>query len=222
MVSNKRARMGQGEIEAKTPGRQAFLAKRLLERARATDAPRIHAPSVVQEGASIGVGAVVGAFSFVAAGARIGAGTRIQGHTSIWSGVTLGEDVFVGPGATFTNVRRPRARFPRAAVTAEDWDQTVVDDGATLGARATLVAPVRVGRCAMVGAGATVTRDVPAHAEVVGVPARIVGWVCTCGASLGRSRPAAKAAKPSACARCGRTFHREGDGLREAGLTSAP
>ena len=87
--------MGQGEIGAKPAGRQAFLVKRPQERARVADAPRIHAPSVVQEGASIGPGAVVGAFSFVAAGARIGAGTRIQGHTSVWAGVTLGEDVFV-------------------------------------------------------------------------------------------------------------------------------
>jgi UDP-2-acetamido-3-amino-2,3-dideoxy-glucuronate N-acetyltransferase len=135
------------------------------------------------DGARIGTDVVVGAFCFVAAGAVIGAGTRIQSHTSVWDGVVLGQDVFVGPGAQFTNVRRPRAAFPRAP----RWDRTVVEDGATIGAQATLVAPVRVGRCAMVGAGSVVTRDVPAHAIVVGNPARVVGWVCECGETVVRS-----------------------------------
>jgi len=144
--------------------------------------PRVYPPSVVSPGASLGTDTVIGAFCFVASGAVVGAGTRIQSHTSVWDGVTLGHDVFVGPGAQFTNVRRPRAAFPRAP----DWDRTTVEDGATLGANATLVAPVRVGRHAMIGAGAVVTRDVPAHAVVVGNPARIVGWACVCGEILAR------------------------------------
>jgi UDP-2-acetamido-3-amino-2,3-dideoxy-glucuronate N-acetyltransferase len=146
------------------------------------------------DGARIGTDVVVGAFCFVAAGAVIGAGTRIQSHTSVWDGVVLGQDVFVGPGAQFTNVRRPRAAFPRAP----RWDRTVVEDGATIGAQATLVAPVRVGRCAMVGAGSVVTRDVPAHAIVVGNPARVVGWVCECGETVVRSEQ-----KPAQAPRCG-------------------
>ena len=100
----------------------------------------------------------------------MGAGTRIQSHTSIWDGVVLGEDVFVGPAAVFTNVRHRRAAFPRAPK-----NRTVAEDGASIGAGAVIVAPVRVGRCAMVGAGAVVTRDVPPHAVVVGNPARVVG-----------------------------------------------
>src|SRR5271170_7768431 len=144
--------------------------------------PRVYPPSVVAAGATLGTDTVIGAFCFVAAGAVVGAGTRIQSHTSVWDGVTLGHDVFVGPGAQFTNVHRPRAAFPRAP----DWDRTTVEDGVTLGANATLVAPVRVGRHAMIGAGAVVTRDVPAHAVVVGNPARIVGWACVCGETLAR------------------------------------
>jgi UDP-2-acetamido-3-amino-2,3-dideoxy-glucuronate N-acetyltransferase len=152
-------------------------------------------------GARIGPDAVVGAFCFIASGAVIGAGTRIQSHTSVWDGVQLGESVFVGPGAVFTNVRHPRAAFPRAP----NWDRTVVEDGATIGAGAVLVAPVRVGRCAMVGAGAVVVRDVPAHAIVVGNPARVVGWACACGETIGRgAHPPADAA----CAACGRTLGR--------------
>jgi UDP-2-acetamido-3-amino-2,3-dideoxy-glucuronate N-acetyltransferase len=151
--------------------------------------PKIYPPSVVADGAQLGSDVVVGAFCFVAKGAVVGAGTRIQSHTSVWAGVELGEDVFIGPGAVFTNVRHPRAAFSRAPV----WDRTVVEDGATVGAGAVLVAPVRVGRCAMVGAGAVVTRDVPAHAVVVGNPARIVGWACECG----------ETAREGSCPQCG-------------------
>ena len=144
--------------------------------------PHVHAPSVVADGAELGLDVVIGAFCYVAAGAVVGAGTRLQSHTSVWDGVVLGADVFVGPGAVFTNVRRPRAAYRRAP----RWDRTVVEDGATIGAGAVLVAPVRVERNAMVGAGAVVVRDVPAHAVVVGNPARVIGWVCECGESVAR------------------------------------
>ena len=127
---------------------------------------------------------MVGAFCFVAGGAVVGSGTRtVQSHTSIWDGVVLGDDVFVGPGAVFTNVRHPRASFPRAP---PHWDRTRVDDGATVGAGAVLVAPVHIGRCAFIGAGAVVTRNIPPHALVVGNPGRIVGWACTCGETVAR------------------------------------
>jgi UDP-2-acetamido-3-amino-2,3-dideoxy-glucuronate N-acetyltransferase len=164
-------------------------------RNRAGAPPVVHPPSVVLEGARLGADVVVGAFCFVARGAVVGAGTRIQSHTSLWDGVELGEDVFVGPGAQFTNVRHPRAAYRRGPA----WDRTRVDDGATLGAHATLVAPVRVGRFAVVGAGAVVTRDVPDHAIVVGNPARVMGWACTCGETVGRgpTRP-----EVLQCARC--------------------
>ena len=138
---------------------------------------KIYPSAQVLPGAVLGNDVVVGAFTFVATGAVLGAGTRIQGHTSVWDGVVLGEDVFVGPGATFTNVRVPRAAWSRAP----HWDRTHVGRGASIGAHATLVAPVQVGENALVGAGAVVTKDVPAHAIVVGVPAKVIGWVCACG-----------------------------------------
>lgn len=166
-------------------------------RARAGAPPKIHPPSVVSSDARLGNDVVIGAFCFVAAGAVVGAGTRVQSHTSVWDGVTLGEDVFVGPGAMFTNVRRPRAAFSRAP----DWDRTVVEDGASIGAHATLVAPVRVGSGAMVGAGAVVTRDVPPHAIVVGSPARVVGWACACGERVARGAEAPARARCEVCGR---------------------
>jgi UDP-2-acetamido-3-amino-2,3-dideoxy-glucuronate N-acetyltransferase len=177
-------------------------------RARTGAPPTVYPPSVVSPEAKVGSDTVVGAFCFVAAGAVIGAGTRIQSHTSVWAGVTLGEDVFVGPGAMFTNVRHPRAAYSRAP----HWDETWVGDGASIGARATLVAPVRVGRYAMVGAGAVVTNDVPPHAIVVGIPSRIVGWACTCGETLARGIEPPERAR---CALCGRVFVREGETIAE-------
>jgi acetyltransferase-like isoleucine patch superfamily enzyme len=150
--------------------------------------PRVYPPSIVDPGAQVGLDVVVGAFCYIAAGAVIGAGTRIQSHTSVWGGVVLGEDVFVGPAAVFTNVKHPRAAYPRAP----HWDRTVVEDGASLGAGCVLVAPLRIGRSAMVGAGAVVTRDVPAHAIVVGNPGRVIGWACECGETVckGPNEPA--------------------------------
>jgi len=168
----------------------------MQRRARTQSPPRVHAPSVVAEGARLGADVVVGAFCFVAKGAVVGAGTRIQSHTSIWDGVELGQDVFVGPAAVFTNVRHPRAAFPRAP----RWDRTVVEDGASIGAGAILVAPVRVGRNAMVGAGAVVTRDVPPHAIVAGNPSRVVGWACECGETVVRGEQR----RPATCGACGR------------------
>ena len=171
--------------------------------------PIVHAPSVVNRGATIGPDTVIGAFCFVADGAVIGAGTRLQSHVSVWAGVTLGEDVFVGPAVAFTNVRLPRARFPRAP----SWSETHVEDGASLGANATLVAPVRVGRCAMVGAGAVVTRDVAAHAVVIGAPARVAGWACACGEILKRG---ARRPRAVTCGSCRRAYEADGGaGLRE-------
>ncbi len=160
----------------------------MLERRPKRNAPpKIYPTAVVMKGATIGRDVVIGAFCFVAKTAKIGRGTRIQSHTSVWDGVTLEDDVFVGPGAMFTNVKYPRAEFPRGP----EWSETWVERGASLGAKSVLVAPVRVGTYAVVGAGAVVTKDVPAHAVVVGNPAKVVGFACVCGAvvSKGKRRP---------------------------------
>ncbi len=165
--------------------------------------------AIVAPGVELGPGAVVGAFCFVADGAKIGAGCRIQSHTSVWAGVELEEDVFVGPAVVFTNVKRPRTGFVRAP----DWDETHVGRGATLGAGAVLVAPLRIGVCAMVGAGAVVTRDVPAHAVVAGNPARVVAWACACGETLARAE--GDSPRAARCVTCERRYVREDTGLRE-------
>jgi UDP-2-acetamido-3-amino-2,3-dideoxy-glucuronate N-acetyltransferase len=183
-------------MEAAGDARRSYVRPRPPSSAPA----RLHPTAIVSEGAKVGPGAVVGAFSFVADGAKVGARCRIQSHTSVWGGVTLEEDILVGPGVVFTNVKRPRAAFVRAP----DWDETHVERGATLGAGSVLVAPVRVGMFAMVGAGAVVTRHVPPHAVVVGNPARVVGWACVCGERLGQGRRKPRRGTP--CDECGNVF----------------
>jgi UDP-2-acetamido-3-amino-2,3-dideoxy-glucuronate N-acetyltransferase len=170
--------------------------------------PRIYPSAIVAKGAKIGRGSVIGAFVFVADGATLGPRCRVQSHTSVWSGVTLEQDVFVGPSVVFTNVKHPRA----AIVRGPQWDETYVERGATLGAASVLIAPVRIGAFAMVGAGAVVTRHVPAHAVVAGNPATIIGWACVCGETLGRSQTPPREAR---CRLCGRHFRRRAKTLEE-------
>jgi len=133
---------------------------------------------------------------FVDGGAVIGDWVKIQNNVSVYSGVCIGDEVFVGPSAVFTNVRTPRAQISRA----DKFVRTVVKRGATLGANVTIVSPVTVGELALVGAGAVVNADVPAHALVVGVPARQIGWVCECGLVLPDRMMG------GTCTECGKTY----------------
>lgn len=134
----------------------------------------------VMTGARIGPNCSLGQNVFVASTAVLGAGCKIQNHVSIYDGVWLGEDVFVGPSAVFTNVKNPRAHVSRR----HEYAPTRVGRGATIGANATIVCGVTIAEFAFIGAGAVVTRDVPAHALVLGNPARQVGWACACGERL--------------------------------------
>ena len=149
---------------------------------------------MIGERCSIGQGCFIG-------NVRIGDGCKIQNNVSVYDGVTLEDDVFLGPSCVFTNVKHPRAHVSRK----DAYAPTRVGRGATIGANATILCGVTIGEYAMVGAGAVVTRDVPAHALVVGAPALRVGWACRCGETL----PA-----DLACARCGDRYHAEGEHLR--------
>ncbi len=126
----------------------------------------------VREGASIGARCRVGQGVYVDHDVTIGADSKVQNGVSVYHGVTIGRSVFVGPHATFTNDRVPRAGDEGWTVCA-----TVVEDHASIGANATIVCGVRLGRACMVAAGAVVTRDVPPHALVMGTPARVVDYV---------------------------------------------
>ncbi|MCX5747705.1 MAG: acyltransferase [Proteobacteria bacterium] len=154
----------------------------------------------VVAGAVIGARTMIAQGCYVAGTVRVGAGCRIQNHVSIYDGVTLADDVFLGPSCVFTNITHPRAHVARKAYAA-----TTIGRGASIGANATIVCGVTIGAYALVGAGAVVTRDVSAHAIVVGTPARRIGTACRCGESMTAAR----------CARCGEPRPDDGSGAIE-------
>jgi UDP-2-acetamido-3-amino-2,3-dideoxy-glucuronate N-acetyltransferase len=139
--------------------------------------------------ATIGAEAMLGQGCFVGRGVAIGERARIQNNVSVFEGVSIEEDVFIGPSVVFSNVKRPRAfsrRGSRADTGARkrEFERTVVRRGATVGANATILPGIELGAYCFVGAGALVSRSVPDHALVVGVPARRVGWVARSGVRL--------------------------------------
>ncbi len=157
------------------------------------------------QGARIGSDCTLGQNVYVGPGVEVGDGCKLQNDVSLFEGVVLERNVFCGPAATFTNVRRPRAAFPRR----EQFERTLVREGATLGANCTILCGVTIGRHAMVGAAALVLHDVPDHALVVGNPARRIGWVCACGQRLSEAPDGTWS-----CA-CGRRYRPEGEGLAD-------
>jgi UDP-2-acetamido-3-amino-2,3-dideoxy-glucuronate N-acetyltransferase len=156
----------------------------------------------ISTGARIGRNCVLGQNAYVAGTALIGEGVRVQNNVSVYDGVELGDGVFCGPSVVFTNVRNPRAGIDRK----DRYERTVVGDGATLGANATIVCGNTIGRYAFVAAGAVVTKDVPDHALVAGTPAVVAGWACVCGERLPDSLT---------CSACGRAYTEAAEGLRE-------
>jgi len=120
--------------------------------------------------AEIGCNCVLGQNVFIGEGVKIGSGVKIQNNVSVYSGVTLEDDVFCGPSCVFTNVTYPRSAVP---VEKDQFETTIVRQGATIGANATILCGIEIGSHAFIGAGAVVTKDVPPYALVVGVPARI-------------------------------------------------
>jgi UDP-2-acetamido-3-amino-2,3-dideoxy-glucuronate N-acetyltransferase len=157
----------------------------------------------VMSGARIGAGCSLGQNVFVGSRAVIGSGCKIQNNVSVYDAVQLEDDVFVGPSAVFTNVINPRAFIVRK----DEYRSTIVRRGASIGANATIVCGREIGPYAFVAAGAVVTRDVPAHALVKGVPARQDGWVCRCGVVLDESPEAVT------CSGCGARYLRRAGGI---------
>ena len=183
----------------------------------------VHESSYVDDGCEIGAGTKIWHFSHIMSGSRIGKAcnigqnvvvspqcvignnVKIQNNVSIYTGVILEDDVFCGPSMVFTNVVNPRSHVPRR----NEYLQTLVKKGASLGANSTIVCGHTIGAYAFVGAGAVVTKDVPDYALLVGNPARIAGWMCQCGVKLASgTQPPATAT----CAACGTRYRTNGQG----------
>jgi UDP-2-acetamido-3-amino-2,3-dideoxy-glucuronate N-acetyltransferase len=177
-----------------------------------------HPSAIIDDGADIGAGTKVWHFAHILSGSRIGErcvigqnamigpnasignGCKIQNNVSIYEGVTLEDDVFCGPSMVFTNVLLPRAHVSRKA----EFLPTLVRRGATIGANAVIVCGHTIGAYAMIGAGAVITRDVAAHALMVGNPARRIGWVSRSGERLDMTM---------ICSRSGERYRLDGDSL---------
>jgi acetyltransferase-like isoleucine patch superfamily enzyme len=155
--------------------------------ARVGQGTRIWHEAQVREGASIGTQCTIGKGVYIDRDVVIGDRVKVQNRASIYRGVTIEDAVYVGPHVSFTNDRYPRAvNADGSPQTDADWQliPTLVREGASIGAGAVVLPGVTIGRWAMVGAGALVTRDLPDHAVAIGNPARVTGYACMCGRSL--------------------------------------
>lgn len=181
----------------------------------------VHESSYIDENVEIGQGTKIWYFCHIQKGARIGEncslgqnvnvsnnviignGVKIQNNVAVYEGVVIEDDVFCGPSCVFTNDLTPRAKYPKGH---ENYKKTLIKRGASIGANATVVCGNTVGEWALIGAGAVVASDVPAHALMLGVPAVRKGWVCECGNILKESL---------FCDSCGRKYIEECNGLEE-------
>jgi len=198
------------------------------------DAPRIHPTAIVEDGvklgartavwdnvhirggAEIGHDCIIGEKTYIAYQVSIGDYCKLNAHVYVCAGITIEDRVMIAAGTIFTNDRYPRAFADGHEGLApsepeEDMPLTTVRRGTTIGAGALIGPGIEIGEYAMVGMGAVVTADVPPHALVFGSPARVRGFVCTCGAPLLE----ADAAGHRKCGKCGREFEAHGESIRQ-------
>lgn len=185
----------------------------------------VHESCYVDQPCEIGAGTKVWHFSHVMKNCRIGercnigqnvvispdvvigSNVKIQNNVSIYTGCILEDDVFCGPSMVFTNVMNPRSHVIRR----DEYQQTLVKRGASMGANSTIVCGTTIGRYAFIGAGSVVTRDVPDYALMYGNPARQHGWICSCGVKL--ALPVDAAEEGAACSACGSKYRKRGKTL---------
>ena len=204
-----------------TPGRDASLPARIHESADVSDDATVGEGSSiwhlaqVREGAVLGENCIVGRGAYVGSGVRMGANCKLQNYALVYEPAVLEDGVFVGPAVCFTNDHYPRSIAPDGTLKrGDDWEPVGVTckEGSSIGARAVCVAPVTIGRWAMVAAGSVVVKDVPDYALVAGVPARRLRWVGRAGVPL----EPGEGAGTWVCPQTGETYIEENETLREA------
>ena len=157
----------------------------IAEDAKVGKGTKIWHNSQVFPGAQIGEDCIIGHNCFVSGEAKLGKGVKLECNIDVWDLVTLEDYVFVGPSAVFTNDMNPRAKYPKKKYPEYGkWIPTHVKEGASIGANATIVCGITIGKAAFIGAGSVVIKDVPDYAVIVGVPARHIGWMCECGTRI--------------------------------------
>ena len=164
--------------------------------------------SHIQKGAKIGKSCILGQNVNVGGNVVIGDFCKIQNNVSIYEGVTLEDYVFCGPSIVFTNILNPRCKYPQAG--SEFYIKTLVKEGASIGANATVVCGHTIGKHAMIGAGSVVTKDIPDFALVVGNPAKIIGWYSEAGEKLIFDKD-----QIAKCKRSGKTYKFENNQVSE-------
>jgi UDP-2-acetamido-3-amino-2,3-dideoxy-glucuronate N-acetyltransferase len=180
------------------------------DQAQIGDGTKIWHQCQVRERAIIGKNCILSKSVYIDAGVKIGNNVKIQNGISIYHGVTIEDGVFCGPHCVFTNDKHPRAINPDGSLKdATDWtvSETLVQSGASIGAHATLLCGITIGRWAMIGSGAVVTKNVPDYGLVYGNPARLHGFVCPCGQKMDKLRPLSHTPSSNSlqmhCSRCG-------------------
>ncbi len=200
---------------------QNSLVSREAERVKPPRHPGVHDTAVIDENVTIGKGTKIWHFShilgdttigenctlgqnvMVGPRVRVGDHVKIQNNVSVYEGVELEDYVFCGPSMVFTNIMNPRSKYPQRG--SEYYIKTLVKEGVSIGANATILCGITLGKHAFIGAGAVVTKDVPDYALVVGNPGRIAGWMCECGTRL------AFDGEKAVCERCGRKYAQVSD-----------
>jgi len=158
----------------------------------------------INSGARIGRNCNIGQNVFIDSRAVLGDNIKVQNNVSVYSGVILEDDVFCGPSMVFTNVFNPRSFISRK----NEFRQTLVRKGATIGANATIVCGNTIGQYALIGASSVVTRDVPDYALVYGNPGKVKGWVCQCAVEI------AFRSGRATCQACGKKYRKDRNGVR--------
>lgn len=166
--------------------------------------------SHIQKFAVIGKECSIGQNVNIAPNVKIGNNVKIQNNVSVYEGVELEDYVFCGPSVVFTNIKFPRCKYPQRG--SEFYLKTLVKEGASIGANATIVCGTTIGRHAFIAAGAVVTSDVLDYAFMLGAPAKQKGWICECGNKLNSSLH---------CDKCNRKYLKEANQLREVQVNAS-